>query len=155
MMLRTGRTSGSGTSQRSRRPGAATMTTRPARSRYRVGAFGVNRGAEPRSVLQRVMVRSIEAHDYPSIDLATAYLAVPPQSRSLRHGANTVADRGRFSWLKIGASMETSIRIDRVVILRGDAPEPDRLAHHCGEALGPHLFRNLDPFAFDRAHADL
>ena len=46
--------------------------------------------------------------------------------------------------------METSIRIDRVVILRGDAPEPDRLAHQRGDALGPHLFHNLGAIAFDR-----
>ncbi len=51
--------------------------------------------------------------------------------------------------------METSIRIDRVVILRGDAPEPDRLAHQRGNALGSHLFHDLGAIAFDRADADV
>ena len=50
--------------------------------------------------------------------------------------------------------METGIRIDRVVILRGDAPESDRLAHQGGDALGLHLFHDLGAIAFDRPHAD-
>ena len=51
--------------------------------------------------------------------------------------------------------MERSIRIDRVVILRGDAPEPDRLPHQHGDALGPHLLHDLGAIAFDRPHTDL
>jgi len=48
--------------------------------------------------------------------------------------------------------METRIRIDRVVILRGNAPEPDRLQQQRGDALSPHFVHDLGAIAFDRPH---
>src|SRR5258706_2810347 len=159
-MLRTGRTSGSGTSQRSRRPGAAAMTTRSATWRWRAGASGVNRGAEPRSVFQRVMVRSI------------AKRTTGRRSTSLRHTLPVPPRPGRFDTAQTRSRTECVLVFknrgfagsgysyrsggnERVVILRWDAPEPDRLAYQGGDALGPHLFHDLGAVALDGAYADV
>ena len=49
----------------------------------------------------------------------------------------------------------SGIRNDRVVVLRGDAAEADRLAHQHRDAFGLHLLHDLRAIAFDRARADL
>src|SRR5260221_14547832 len=56
---------------------------------------------------------------------------------------------------KIGASIESSIRIDWVVVLRGHPPETDRLPHERGDALGLDLLHDLRAITFDRAHTDI
>jgi hypothetical protein len=48
-----------------------------------------------------------------------------------------------------------SIRIDRVVILRGYSPEPDCLPHQSSNAFGLHLLHDLSAIAINRSHADV
>ena len=57
-------------------------------------------------------------------------------------------------FFKIGAPVDMGIGIDRVVVLRGYPPEPDRLPHQSGNALRLHLLHDLGAIDLHRSHAE-
>jgi hypothetical protein len=61
--------------------------------------------------------------------------------------------------ISLGISLETSIGIDRVVILRGNAREPDRVPYQRGDALESRLCHDLGhdlgAIRLNRPHADV
>ena len=88
------------------RSGVAPIATRVARSRYRAGTCKVNGGSDLRSVFQRAMGRSIAER--------TTALRSPGDKIPCR-----CVNSRASSCVKIEASTQRGIRIDRVVFLRG------------------------------------
>ena len=80
-------------------------------------------------------------------------------SRAGSSGCPLSIPRGRYAEQTVQTTLSRSrrraIRNDRVVVLRGDAPEADGLPHQHGDALGLHLLHDLGAVAFDRPRADL